>query len=116
MIHPKAIWYGLRGPLFAMTLGTSSAIGVAVVVGCPGAVAPVTDCTSCGVRVFADAVAGMTILQIGSDVLNTPACAACGLDIAAIVASLLGSTDPKVQASKAYAEAIKIQAAARGVK
>jgi hypothetical protein len=81
------------------------ALGGATVSACGmgGVVGPAADCT---VAILTDAINGLSIPQIEADVKSR-----CGQDLAAIIAVLLGSQDAKVQASPAYAQAAKIQAA-----
>lgn len=73
----------------------------AYLVGCPAAVPGV----SCVAEVLADALKGDTIAQILVDAGPT-----CVTSAEEIITILLGSTDPKVQASKAYGEAITARA------
>jgi len=80
---------------------------VGALAGCPAAVPVVGPVASCVSTVLADALKGDSIAQILADA--GPSCVASAEEVITI---LLGSTDPAVQQTPAFAEA----AAKRGKK
>lgn len=84
------------------------AIAVAgALAGCPAAVPVVGPVASCVSIVLADALKGDTVAQILADAGPT-----CVTSAEEVIAILLGSADPAVHATKAFAEAM----ASRGAK
>lgn len=102
---------GGRGspPAAARTSGTfaMALLGLALLLSaCPQAAAVVPPVFDCGSAIVQDALAGKTLAQIEADVGPR-----CGQDLIAIITGLLGSKDPSVEATPAYAEAVRLKAA-----
>jgi hypothetical protein len=71
-----------------------------LVAACPAAVPIVGPAADCGVAIIEDAVAGMSVAQIVAKEGQR-----CGVDFAAVVATLLGSKDPRLEGKPAMVEA-----------
>lgn len=99
----------VRAVLPLVFVAAVAAIGVATQTGCPSAVPVVGPAASCVSAVIADALAGMTVAQI-----LTKEGAGCVADASEIVTILLGSKDPAVQQTKAFAMAKAMRAAEVG--
>jgi len=81
-------------------------------VGCPQATPAVGPLLACGGDIVDDALNGETFAQIVADPAVQAACANAGETVVEVVISVLtSSSDPKVQASAAGAEATRLKAA-----